>query len=70
MKKSEIYLFVSIGLFLLTLIIIPVGGFTNSNPYREWYMNGFMVAEINALVSIVVFWRSNVKEKKKHEQNS
>lgn len=54
MTKSELYLWISAVLFVVGMAIIPVGGFTESNVYHDYYFYGFLSLEINMIVSIVV----------------
>lgn len=45
--------FVSISLFIIAMVIIPVGGMCESNVNHEFYMYGFLGCEILCVVSIV-----------------
>ena len=51
-KFAQAFFMFSICSWIMTLAITPVGGWTESNPWREYYMNAFSIAGVLTLVSI------------------
>ena len=51
-KKAHRFLMISVILFIITLAITPVGGWCESNTWREYYMTAFCITGVMTLVSI------------------
>lgn len=51
MRNIEYYFMVSIILWVIVMCITPVGGWTESNPYHDWYFWGFIVTAVNAAIA-------------------
>ena len=62
-RYSERYLIVSVILFLVSMAIIPVGGFADSNAHHEDYINLFLACEVNLVCSLIFLWWANRKVK-------
>lgn len=60
-RYSERYLIISVILFLISMAIIPVGGFASSNPHAKDYINLFLACEINLVCSLIFLWWANRK---------
>ena len=62
MKKEKIafgMFMVSIVLWLIVMIITPVGGWCESNEYHNYYMYGFTITGIMSVIGIYLIYLSN-----------
>lgn len=64
MRRAEIYLYISIALFVIDMFIIPVGGMCESNSYHNEYFYSFLICEINLFVSLAVMAVTHIKSMK------
>jgi MFS-type transporter involved in bile tolerance (Atg22 family) len=46
---------VSICSWIITLAITPVGGWCDSNPWREYYMTAFSITGVLSLVTLFIW---------------
>lgn len=63
MRKCESYFIVAISLWFIVMCITPVGGWTNNNPYHEWFFWSFIITAVNAAVAGLFVGFTNEKIK-------
>jgi len=59
-------IFISVTLLIIALIIIPIGGMSESNVNHNFYMYGFLICEILCFASLIRFYINN---KRKQNEN-
>jgi MFS-type transporter involved in bile tolerance (Atg22 family) len=70
-KKTKIAhwcFIVSMISWVLTMAITPVGGWAESNPFREYYMNTFCITGALTFITLIVWYKienkiNNLKNK-------
>lgn len=63
MRKIEIYFMIAIFLWVIVMAITPVGGWSNSNLYHEWYIWSFCITGGNCLIAVIVMLFNSIKIK-------
>jgi hypothetical protein len=54
--------FISLMLLIIAMIIIPVGGMSESNPNKDFYIYGFLTCEILCIASMLRFFINSKKQ--------
>ncbi len=55
---------VAISAWIITMLITPVGGWADSNPYHEYYKTAFCVTGIIALITLYISYKMENRDSK------
>jgi hypothetical protein len=57
LRLAHLAFMVSFVLWIIVLAVTPVGGWHESNPWREYYMTAFSITSVLTLLTLCVWYR-------------